>query len=454
MPNIPQTEKFNESIATLSQILEKTSKEITIDELAQVLFYTLETDHSCTSEHSSETDSFLSYAEISKLSDTDSNITGNNTGMELNSIIRELRGICQPEKNIESESSPDWHCSLTTISKTPKNTFKPNKVAQSSNGGKKKEYFPMPNLNQTRKSNETIRTLAHILNESSTKITFNEHSHIFLDTLPTDYSYVSQDSSATDSNNTGIELDFIIRQMRTICQPEKNIEIESSPDWHCSLTTMTTKTPKDTFKPNKITNGSSGRKRKEYFPLSLFSNVESHQEDLNLQKTSRETVTASPQKNFCSTDRKSPEKNSRKSFGIDPENFPSVSQLRKVFSPSRRAKDTLNLNKVAMRSNGRTKKEYFPMNLLSNAECLNKDSSNNNMPSSLGVERKRFPYQRNSEIQELKGENTNWNSPNRSSNSKKFFGNNSTHLSKVSQLRKLYSPNARRAEGKALYYLF
>ncbi|XP_033215765.1 uncharacterized protein LOC117172099 [Belonocnema kinseyi] len=432
MPNIPQTKKFNESIATLSQILEKPSKEITIDELAECLYFTLQTDHNSSSDHSSERDSFLSFAEISKLSDTDSINTGYNTGMELNSIAKELRRMSQLKKNIECESSPDWH---STISETPKSTFKSNKAAQSSNGDTKKEYFPMINLSGNRKSSDTIRTFAHILNESSMEIAVNEFSHVFLDTLPTDYSYVSQDSSVEDFNNTAKDLDSIIRLLRTVCRPEKNIESESSPDWHCSLTKII-KTPIDTFKPKKISNE---RKRKEYFPSPLFSNYEAPKEDLNLQKNSREAVTFH-EKNLFSSDLRSPKINS---VGIDSTHIPSVSQLRKVFSPARRAKATLNENKVAM--SGSRKKEYFPMNLIPNAEFFNKDSSNNNLLSSSGIQRKQFLNQRNSKIQERKEENS-LKSPITNSNSINSNKENSNRMPKVSELRKLYSPNSRRAE--------
>lgn len=140
MKHLPQTDLFNETIKTLAQILEMSSRQITIDQLALVLLYTLQTEYSY-AEHSSETDSFISYAEFSTLSDIDSN----NTGMHLESIVRQLRSIFPSEKHIESESEPDWHYSI----RTPKIILKldPQSV------GKKKEYFPSISHVESNKEN-------------------------------------------------------------------------------------------------------------------------------------------------------------------------------------------------------------------------------------------------------------------------------------------------------------
>ncbi|XP_033208040.1 uncharacterized protein LOC117167313 [Belonocnema kinseyi] len=147
MPHLPQTDLFNETIKTLAQILEMSSRQITVDQLALVLLHTLQTEYSYV-EHSSVTDSFIDYVEFSISSDIDSN----NTGMVVESIARQLRSIFQPEKRIESESEPEWHYSI----RTPKTASKLDPQSE----GKKKEYFPPISHVESNKENIYLKKIS------------------------------------------------------------------------------------------------------------------------------------------------------------------------------------------------------------------------------------------------------------------------------------------------------
>ena len=128
MPDLPKTDKFNKTFTTLAQILNKTSKEITIDQVAKVLLYTLQNDYSYPSEHLGESDSYFSYVEASKLTEIDTD----NSGMAVDSIMRQLRRIHNQDKKIENESSPEWPSCLTS-----------SEMSQNILRGRKKEYFPL-----------------------------------------------------------------------------------------------------------------------------------------------------------------------------------------------------------------------------------------------------------------------------------------------------------------------
>ena len=416
MPDLPQTAKFNETIVTLSQILEKSSKEMTVDQLAQVLLYTLQTDYNYGSEHLSETDSLLSYAEISKLSEIDSN----NTGLELDSIIRQLRSIYRPEKKIENESSPDWHTSLTNmITKSPKNTFNQNKIPQGS--WRKKQYFPTSLFSNVESNKENVNFQRTGRRETVT---------------------------ASPKKNK-------VCFSPEVCQFSGFKESINKPQKKKYIATPRFKRHEDKNKPNNI-NSTTG---------SDDSFLHLEQKAIDEEKKSRRNLRRSLSMSNILTEESTTSEVSKmiKRIDLRSENKKLLQKIPR-FTENKTQERTKKYRKRRSRSlenNG-----HLPVQ--TNFGFNNDSSRNNtNMPSTSGIRRRRFPNQQKtknsspkltvkigdissrktlSKIQQKKGKNfTNWKSPNKNEN-RRSSGIDSSHIPAVSQLRKVFSP-ARKVKG-------
>ncbi|XP_043461025.1 uncharacterized protein LOC122497791 [Leptopilina heterotoma] len=136
LSNLPENKKFNDTVKHFADILNRNSKEITVDQLTYIIHYSLKTIYNY-SDRASDGESLHSSGDISKTHE----LNCDNSGTELDSIINELRHMYPKEKQIENESPPEWPMSEKSLApSTVEKSILFTKTKQAS--GRKKEYFP------------------------------------------------------------------------------------------------------------------------------------------------------------------------------------------------------------------------------------------------------------------------------------------------------------------------
>lgn len=150
---LPENQKFNETVKNFADILNRSLKDITVDQLAYILLYTLKTNFNYT-DGESDSDSLLSFKNLT----TTTEMNVDTSGKELDSIVKELRDMYLNDKKIENESSPDWPLSAksSTHNSGKKSVLfcRTNQEAKTLN--KKKEYFPFSLSNGCKNNKENI----------------------------------------------------------------------------------------------------------------------------------------------------------------------------------------------------------------------------------------------------------------------------------------------------------
>lgn len=163
LSNYPENKKFNDTVKHFADILNKNSKEITVDQLTYIIHYSLKTIYNY-SDRASDGESLHSSGDISKTHE----LSCDNSGTELDSIINELRHMYPMEKQIEHESPPEWP--MSEKSQAPSTVEKSilfTKPKQAS--GRKKEYFPSTASFGNKENFNSMKSSHEVRNNSPSK---------------------------------------------------------------------------------------------------------------------------------------------------------------------------------------------------------------------------------------------------------------------------------------------